>query len=443
MTQIILLTKGTGGDVFPFVAIGQVLQARGHVVTLVTHCFYEDLAQAAGLAFIPLDSFAEYHQMRQEDHQLLHPHSAVLFHRRHVLPRISNEYRLIKEHIRDRDALIVSHTNTLFTALIAGEGLQIPVILTLLSPYQIKMLSLFTGLLGVLADEFNHLRNSLALPSITNWSLWLRSFQSAIGNWPDWLASPEPDWPVGLSFVGFILEQTVPLKEDELSREARECWAAGKPCVLITHGTSLPLEPAFFEESIAACLQLGYNGLIVTPHLELTLRCPPQIRRFKSLPFVSILPHVQAIIHHGGIGTAAQALLAAKPQLIMGHGFDRVENAMLFQSLGVAKFLPRTEWKLAQIVATLQRLTTSPEVHKQCLEWAGRAAKENPLTMACNAIEATKTGPGFTGSTTSVVSESFSGSSYRMVEQPTILEGLSAERRELLALRLRQKKFGK
>ena len=108
MMQIILLAKGTGGDVFPFLTIGEALQSRGHVVTLATHSVHENLALAAGLGFLRLDTFTEYRQMQQEDHLLLQPRSTLLYHRRHVFPRILGVYELIKEHTHDHCSMTSS-----------------------------------------------------------------------------------------------------------------------------------------------------------------------------------------------------------------------------------------------------------------------------------------------------------------------------------------------
>ena len=56
----ILVTSGSGGDVFPFIALGCRLKERGHKVTLLTHCCYEEKARKAGFDFVPLDSPSEY-----------------------------------------------------------------------------------------------------------------------------------------------------------------------------------------------------------------------------------------------------------------------------------------------------------------------------------------------------------------------------------------------
>ena len=51
MARVLLLTEGTYGDVFPFIALGTALQKRGHVVTLISNEHYRKDAHTVGLGF--------------------------------------------------------------------------------------------------------------------------------------------------------------------------------------------------------------------------------------------------------------------------------------------------------------------------------------------------------------------------------------------------------
>jgi UDP:flavonoid glycosyltransferase YjiC (YdhE family) len=388
MTQIIMITKGSGGDILPFAALGRALQGRGHEVTVATHYLYEDRIRESGLGFLSLDTEAGYREPRAADPQLLNPRSAVEYHRRHVLPRVLEEHRLICDQAWDSSARIVSHVSTLGTALLVGESLHLPVVPALLSPYQVKMRTLLSGLLGALAEEYNGIREELSLAPITRWLEWLESPNSSIGLWPDWLSASEEDRPEGILPVGFVLDQPSPSRDYVLPEEVRACCSSGRPCVLITHGTSLPLAPEFFPVISEALGMLGWNGILVTTEAAVRQTCPPNILPLSSLPFADLLPHVSAIVHHGGIGTAAQALNAATPQLILGYGFDRPDNARLFQRLGVADVLPRAEWQPTTIASRLQRLEASGEVRASCITWATRIRQEDALLRACQMIEA-------------------------------------------------------
>jgi UDP:flavonoid glycosyltransferase YjiC (YdhE family) len=54
-----------------------------------------------------------------------------------------------------------------------------------------------------------------------------------------------------------------------------------------------------------------------------------------------VIPQVDAVVHHGGSGTALAALAAGLPQVLMPQGADQFQNAEMLVSLGAARaFLP-------------------------------------------------------------------------------------------------------
>ena len=66
---------------------------------------------------------------------------------------------------------------------------------------------------------------------------------------------------------------------------------------------------------------------------------PDGVRYFDYVPFSQVLHRSAALVHHGGIGTAAQGLAAGRPQLIMPTTFDQPDNARRLVGLGVARSL--------------------------------------------------------------------------------------------------------
>src|SRR6266516_458234 len=53
--HITLVTLGSLGDVYPFVALGLGLKAAGHEVLVVTHTPFEQIVRERGLCFAPVD----------------------------------------------------------------------------------------------------------------------------------------------------------------------------------------------------------------------------------------------------------------------------------------------------------------------------------------------------------------------------------------------------
>ena len=70
------------------------------------------------------------------------------------------------------------------------------------------------------------------------------------------------------------------------------------------------------------------RGMLVSPFRDqLPARLPPAVMCVDSIPFGRLFPRAAAVVHHGGIGTSAQALKAGVPQLVMPMAFDQHDNA--------------------------------------------------------------------------------------------------------------------
>ena len=101
-----------------------------------------------------------------------------------------------------------------------------------------------------------------------------------------------------------------------------------------------------------------------------------------------MLPRAAAIAHHGGIGTAAEALRAGCPQLVMPMTFDQPDNAVRLERLGVG----RTLWPGAvdgrAAARAVDALLGSDDTARACRAAARRFEGADPVTRTCELIEA-------------------------------------------------------
>ena len=67
---------------------------------------------------------------------------------------------------------------------------------------------------------------------------------------------------------------------------------------------------------------------------------PPTFAYAAYAPFGQLLPRCRALVHHGGIGTCAQALRAGIPQLVAPWGFDQYDQALRVRRLGAGRRAP-------------------------------------------------------------------------------------------------------
>src|SRR6185436_15283869 len=98
-------------------------------------------------------------------------------------------------------------------------------------------------------------------------------------------------------------------------------------------------------------------GILLTKYAQqLPAKLPDSIRHFGFLPLSRVLPHMAALVHHGGIGTCAQALAAGVRQLVRPMSFDQFDNSKRLVRLGVAEEISVRKFKGPAIAAALTRL---------------------------------------------------------------------------------------
>src|SRR5213075_3040591 len=93
-------------------------------------------------------------------------------------------------------------------------------------------------------------------------------------------------------------------------------------------------------------------------------------------PFKKLFPRCRAVVHHGGVGTTAQALAAGIPQLMLPMAWDQPDNAMRVRRMGAGEWLlPNST--AARIAGALAELMT-PETRQRCRAVAARFGNGDP-----------------------------------------------------------------
>jgi rhamnosyltransferase subunit B len=382
MPNILLLTQGTWGDIFPFVQIGKMLRERGHQTALLgNRRFTEKIAQSGfdTSSVINIDSFEEWNK----DKNLPYTGMSRLMHQKEQIGWI---YEIIKNHSSKSNAILVSHCGIHLAVQMAVDQLRVPCLTVYTAPFFMLNTRTLEELWTTHSAVLNGIRASIGLAPVNDWHAWLRSTsRNSVGLWPDWFAAPEPDWPAGVETSGFVSNdqaRSLPVEIQEFLSDS------ASPPVLVNHGSSVPHKKNYFSLCVEACKQLGRRVLLVTQYDELVKDCAGSgIMYCKYVHFPSVIPHIAAIIHHGGIGTSGQALAAGVPQLVLPLGSDRADNASRLARLGVAEHLPPFRWKTDVIAKSLQRLTTHPEVKERCRYFSARSREIDPVVKACEVIE--------------------------------------------------------
>jgi len=143
----------------------------------------------------------------------------------------------------------------------------------------------------------------------------------------------------------------------------------------------------FFQVSAEVCRITGRRALFLTQYSgQLPTPLPNGSRHYDYVPFSAVLPHAAVLVHHGGIGTTAQAIAAGIPQLVVPSTHDQPDNAMRIRRLGLGDFLLPKAYTPANVEERLRRLM-SPDIRKNCQRRAKDLAGSQSLPKASLLIE--------------------------------------------------------
>jgi UDP:flavonoid glycosyltransferase YjiC (YdhE family) len=239
----------------------------------------------------------------------------------------------------------------------------------------------------MLAPRLNALRGELGLAPVKG---ILRDFwnspQRVIGLFPDWFGEPQADWPPQAVVTGFPRydESGTHVVDPQLEQFLND----GEPPIVFTPGSAMYHGHEFFIASVEACKRLNRRGLLLTKHVDqIPPNLPPTIRHFSYAPFSQVLPHAAALVHHGGIGTSAQALAAGCRQLVTPFAHDQFDNANRLVRLGVARSIVAAKYTAKAATRELSLLLVDARATEQCQLFADRLKNDDAISRTCDLIE--------------------------------------------------------
>ena len=397
MAEILLLPFGSAGDVFPFIWLGRHLMARGHCVTMITACLFEEQARNAGLNFVPLGEKDEFETMIRDPRiWKLGIGTKVVFE---FAANSVGPYLAAIEKCWKVDLMLAPVTA--FAARLAREKHGTPLITVHLQPavflsvHETPLLHPAMRILRHMPVWFKRLLFSLpnpvdlfALPKVRRiceangvkpprslWREWWDSPDGVLALFPEWFAKPQPDWPTNLLQWTFPLEDLA--TEQALQPELQAFLAAGEKPVVFTPGSANVQASRFFAVAAEAVQRIGCRAVFVTREpKQVPPNLPANILTVDYAPFSTLLKQASVFVHHGGIGTMSQAFAAGLPQLIMHMAHDQPDNADRVVGLGAGLGLSVRQFTSKRVAHELQRLlhdAAFANAARACLQHVGKA----------------------------------------------------------------------
>jgi len=420
--KVVVATVGSLGDLHPFIALSQAMRERGLNVVLACAAEYQSKVAAAGIAFLPLrPGFDEVQRdlgmNRAQLTRRVIEHSRFLFDRL-VLPYVRHGYEDMMQATAGADLVLTS--SLAFGARLAAEKRGVPWIAVVLQPMMFlssydppvipgaEWLSALLRQLGpaparralwalkkatnVLFRPLHALRAEIGVAPTAQNPLFDGQFSGAgaIGLYSTLLGRVQPDFPQQTSIVGFASFDSEDGLTKGLPPALTEFLQAGTPPLVFTLGSLVVNSPgAFYRESLGAARILKQRAVLLAGDQaigDLAREDPADVFVCAYAPHSLLFPRAAAVVHHGGIGTLAQALRSGRPQLIVPYFADQLDNAARTVRLGVGRISSPRSYNGASASRDLGRLLDDGRYLARAREVAGSLAGEDGAAQAARIV---------------------------------------------------------
>jgi len=415
--RILITTFGSLGDLNPYLALAHGLAEGGHEPVLATHAYYREIVEAEGFELRPVRPDAEPENRELFARAMRPRRGSEVVVREIVLPYLRESYEDTADAARDADA-IVTHPLT-FAAPIVAEERGLPWVSTVLAP-----LSFFSRHDFPVIPPLPRAWRLYGIPGMTTllirvfraitrpWTRPVRELRAerglppaddplyegqhspllTLGLFSRVLAEPQPDWPPSARLTGFLFRDPPSAPDDPEEARLAAFLAAGPPPLVFTLGSSaVAVAGSFYDESLAAARRLGMRSVLLLG-TDPRNRPPEPIGEdaiaLERAAYHRLFPAAAAVVHHGGIGTLAQALRAGRPMLVVPHAHDQPDNAHRAARLGVARVLAPRRYRAAAVEGALRALLEDPHIAARAAAVGEVVRWEDGVRAACEGIEA-------------------------------------------------------
>jgi sterol 3beta-glucosyltransferase len=391
--KALIMTLGTRGDVQPFVALAQALDAAGHEAVLCAPHRFEQLVTGNGVTFAgvddgplrQLDTPAEAGEafgggLRMRLRQIREMPS--------MFDQVLADSWQVAAHGAGKGADVVIHNGQILAGQHVAEALGIPAVLGLPLPMYVPTReypwpgqSLPFGLPGRLnRATFGGMRLPAAMFGrvIDRWRLDTLGLSPRRGRHdptvrpdggpvpvlhaysPAVLPRPE-DWPAGAEVTGYWFLPPEPRLLDAVE----EFLAAGPAPLFAGFGSMSGMAPQTSTRAVVEAAALTGNRLVMATAwggLDAeTARAAAaehgvELLVVGDVDYQQLFPRMAAVVHHGGAGTTGTAFTAGRPQVVCPFVADQPFWGRVAHARGVAP------------VPLSQRRLTGPALARRIIE---------------------------------------------------------------------------
>ncbi len=387
--RFLVAAFGDPGHVFPAIALGRALRARGHEVVIETWEERREAVEGAGLGFAAAEEYQMFPPPDPDSADGDHAAEAA----RALLPLLEEmrPHVVVSDILTLAPALAAEKTGIPLATLIPhiypvvepglpffAVGLQPPRTPLGRAVWRTGQRALNIGLEHGRRD-LNRQRARLDLPPVERFHGGISTDLALVGTFPQ-LEYPR-HWPASVEITGPMTFE-VPHPEIELP-------PGDNPLVLVAPSTAHDSDNHLVRTALAALAEEPVRVVATTNRVvpQVPIEVPANAILVDWLSYSQLMPAASLVISHGGHGTVARALGAGTPVLICPIIGDMSETAMRVTWAKAGLSVP---WRLCQPAPlrwAARRLLGDPSFTARAAELAAWGRENNGAARGAELVE--------------------------------------------------------
>ena len=161
-----------------------------------------------------------------------------------------------------------------------------------------------------------------------------------------------------------------------------------KPLLYVSYGSLGAGDTELLKQVIAAIANMPYRALVnVGDYVDAYDSVPDNVQIAGWFPQPSVIPKVDAVIHHGGNNSFTECLYFGKPAIIMPYVWDGHDNATRVQETGHGFKLDRYEWSEAELGAKIEAMLTNTAMQAKLAATSAHMRAQHGPTKAAEILD--------------------------------------------------------
>jgi rhamnosyltransferase subunit B len=428
MRTRVLLFVGFGslGDIVPLLAIAEKMRHEHEVIFLANE-YFRGAVEQRGVRFHAIGRESDQLAAKESETSTGETREGRIHRFDCIIGRsFRPAFECIEKLVRaGRKPIVISHGN-LSPAALACEAFGVPMIITYYSPSHISnndedsvlyfnfyrkkewfvrhieapLRKLRSRMTFDIAPLYNKYRKSFGLAPLPGvlgmtWRRFVKARRVGppiplkIALLPEWFCEPIDTKLADVKFAGFaFLASTQNAQQPEL-----ESFLARHPRpIVFTPGTAVEDVREFCEQIIPICRKLGAPGIFASRHGKAAFDAQPKADDVPLLfvehaDFEYLLPRARCLVHHGGIGTIAQAVRAGVPQILRPRMYDQPANGIRVMMFGLGGSLAPSHFTADRVAGVLLHIERSALHRERIPFYANLVRQESGVDNCIRHIE--------------------------------------------------------